>query len=141
MIPMATKPATSSTPQRNPKAAYPVAMNVVVMSATNAERKCRQRAGLTPPTVDEAAAAGAPRGKLVPGLPRTPSHNLVFRGGRTIADLSFCNFYLGGAGAWQSAARANIDEKLAKAMSDVRLNGVMAQYFNGPITSQFRGPS
>jgi hypothetical protein len=138
---MATNPTTSSKPKAHAKTAYAVAMNVVVMPATNAEQKCRQRAGLTRPTVDEAAAASTPRGKLVPGLPRTPSHNLVFRGGRTIADLSFCNFYLGGAGAWQGDARANIDEKLAKAMSDARLNGVMAQYFNGPITSQFPRPS
>jgi hypothetical protein len=116
-------------------------MNVVVMPATAAERKCRKKAGLTRPTADEAAAAATPRGKLVPGLPRTPSHNLVFRGGRTIANLSFCNFFLGGAAAWQGDARGNIDTKLAAAMSDPRLNGVMAQYFSGPITTQFRGPS
>jgi hypothetical protein len=138
---MATSPTTSSKPKADAKRAYAVAMNVVVMPATNAETKCRHRAGLTRPTVDEAAAGAAPRGKLVPGLPRTPSHNLVFRGGRTIADLAFGNFYLGGAGAWQGNTRANIDDNLAKAMSDSRLNGVMAQYFNGPITSQFRGPS
>jgi hypothetical protein len=138
---MATSPATSSTPKGYPKKAYAVAMNVVVMPATNAEQKCRKNAGMTRPTVDEAAAAGTPRGKLVPGLPRTPSHNLVFRGGRIIANLSFFNFYLGGAGAWQGDARGKIDAALAAAMSDVRLNGVMAQYFTGPITSQVRGPS
>jgi len=138
---MAVKPVTNPTAKGSVKRAYSVAMNIVVMPASNAERKCRHKAGLTRPIVDEAAAAGTARGKLVPGLPRTPSHNLVFRGGRTIADLSFFNFYLGGAGAWQGDARANIDEKLAKAMSDARLNSVMAQYFNGPITSQFRGPS
>jgi hypothetical protein len=136
---MATTPAASAT-KGHAKYAYPVAMNVVVMPATAAEQKCRKKAGLTRPTVDEAAAAG-PRGKLVSGVPRTPSHNLVFRGGRTVANLSFTNFYIGGAAAWQGDNRANIDAKLAAAMSDSRLNGVMAQYFNGAITSQFRGPS
>jgi hypothetical protein len=138
---MVTQPATGTVSKDDAQTSYAVAMNVVVMPATKAEQKCRHRAGLTRPTLDEAAATSTARGKLVPGLPRTPSHNLVFRGGRTIADLSFCNFYLGGAGAWQGDARANIDDKLAKAMSDGRLNGVMAQYFNNPITSQFRGPS
>ena len=138
---MTVTPVTSSTVKGSAKAAYSVAMNVVVMPATNAETKCRRKAGLTRPTADEAAAAGTPRGKLAPGLPRTPSHNLVFRGGRTIAHLAFCNFYLGGNAAWQANDRSNIDAKLAAAMSDSRLNGVMGQYFHGPITSQFRGPS
>src|SRR5260370_42549546 len=101
-------------------------MNVVVMPATNAEQKCRKKAGMTRPTVDEDAAGGTMRGNLVPGLPRTPSHNLIFRGGRTIADLSFSNFYLGSAAAWKVSDRTNIDSALAAAMSDARLTEVMA---------------
>ncbi len=138
---MAASPATSSTPKGYQKTPYAVAMNVVVMPATNAEQKCRKKAGMTRPTADEAVAAGTARGNLVPGIPRTPSHNLVFRGGRTIDSLSFSNFYIGGSGAWQNDARGKIDATLAAAMTDSRLNGVMAQYYNGPISSQFRGPS
>jgi hypothetical protein len=138
---MAVTPVTEPTAKGYVKKPYSVAMNVVVMPATNAEQKCRHKAGMIRPTADEAAATATPRGKLVPGLHRTPSHNLVNRGGRIIANLAFGNFFIGGANAWQGDARAKIDENLAKAMTDHRLNGVMAQYFPGPITSQFRGPS
>jgi hypothetical protein len=134
---MAETPVISSTAKASAKTSYPVAMNVVVMPATNAEKKCRRKAGLTRPVVGEAAAIR----NLVPGLPSTPSHNLNFRGGATIANLVFCNFYLGGSAAWQDSDRANIDQKLAQAMSDPRLNSVMGQYFHGTITSHFRGPS
>ena len=69
------------------KQAYSIAMNVVVMPVTNAETKCRRRAGMTRPVANEMAAAGVARGKLVAGLPQTPSHKLIDLGGRTIADL------------------------------------------------------
>jgi hypothetical protein len=138
---MAKTAVTKWAPEDKAKTRYAVAMNVVVMPNTTAEEKCRHRAGLERPVQDEPAAAAMPPGKLAPGLPRTPSHNLVFRGGRTIANLSFVNFYVGGAAAWKTDARANIDADLAKAMTDERLNSVMQQYFNVPITSQFHAPS
>jgi hypothetical protein len=138
---MATTPVSSPPAKGYARRDYSVAMNVFVRPKSQAEQICRQNAGMVRPVEDEAAAAGKPRGKLVPGLPATPSHNLKFRGGRTIANLAFHNLYLGGNGAWVGSNRTNIDLKLGQAMSDSRLNSVMAQYFNGPITSKFVGPS
>ncbi len=77
---------------------------------------------------------------------------LVFRGGRTIADLSYKNFYYGAtwapppgpdsAGNPHVAARAAIEPALAAAMQDAGLNGILAQYVPGqairatPLTSE-----
>jgi len=74
------------------------------------------------------------------GLPATPEENLLYRGGRLIAHLTFRNVYLGGPGAWAQDVRDTIDRALAAAMSDVHLNNVMMQYFdNNPISSQLAG--
>jgi hypothetical protein len=61
------------------------------------------------------------------------------RGGKIITDLVFTNFYVG-ASAWNQDDIRQIDDKLAKAMSDRRLNNVMIQYFRGAnaISSSFR---
>jgi hypothetical protein len=85
------------------------------------------------------AVAGLPETEAIaPGLPATPSHDLHFHGGRTIADLHFRNFYVGGD-AWPAADISNIDAALASAMSDAHLNNVMQQYFPGSISSTFDG--
>src|SRR3974377_906926 len=63
--------------------------------------------------------------EIAPGLPPTPDHDLVFNGGKTIQDLVFTNFYVGGSDAWQASDMQNIDQALAAAMSDSRLNNVM----------------
>jgi hypothetical protein len=76
---------------------------------------------------------------IAPGLTPTPVHDLIFHGGRTIADLVFTNLYVGGSGGWKTSDRENIDKGLAAAMSDVNLNNVMTQYYpSGKITSRFR---
>ena len=73
---------------------------------------------------------------IAPGLPPTPSHDLVYHGGKTIAHLTFTNFYVGGQQAWQPNDIQSIDRALAAAMSDRNLNNVMVQYFTGgSITS------
>jgi hypothetical protein len=78
--------------------------------------------------------------ELAPGLPATPAHDLVFNGGKTIPNLNFCNFYVGGAAAWQASDIQSIDAALSAAMSDQNLNNVMVQYFpSGAITSKFLG--
>jgi hypothetical protein len=75
---------------------------------------------------------------------------LVYRGGRTIRDLTFKTFYYGAV--WQgvppppivnphAAARALIDETLAIGMSDPGLNGLLSQYFNGDAISATALPS
>ncbi|MGH7154246.1 MAG: hypothetical protein ACREF3_09970 [Acetobacteraceae bacterium] len=75
--------------------------------------------------------------QLAPGLPPTPSHNLLYHGGRTIPNMSFTNFYVSG-GAWAAGDMTNIDHALAAAMSEPTLNNVMAQYFSTVPTTTFR---
>jgi hypothetical protein len=63
---------------------------------------------------------------------------LIFLGGKTIADLTFTNLFVGGSSSWQNSDIQNIDTALAAAMSDVDLNNVMMQYFgNRPISTTF----
>jgi hypothetical protein len=106
-------------------------MNVYVARDSSAEKTVRSRAGL-------------PGGKLLepeviaPGLRPTPAHDLHFHGGKTIQNLTFTNFYVGGSSAWDSNDIQSIDTALAAAMSDKDLNNVMMQYFHRqPITSTF----
>jgi hypothetical protein len=106
-------------------------MNVYVRQGSRLEKSYRERAGLPGAALEPAAIA--------PGLHPTPSHNLVFHGGKTIRDLAFTNFYIGGSDAWDPGDRQNIDSNLAAAMSDQNLNNVIVQYFqNQPITSTFQ---
>jgi hypothetical protein len=60
-----------------------------------------------------------------------PSHDLVFRGGRTIAHLKYKNLYVGKG--WLagelSKSRKKLDAALAAAMTDAGLNQVVQQYF------------
>ena len=103
-------------------------LRVFVGHRTKAEKGFRSRMVMPEPTV------------LAPGLPATPEHDLVFNGGKTIQDLVFANFYVGGSGAWQATDMQSIDQSLASAMSDRDLNNVMSQYYpSGQITSTFQG--
>jgi len=103
-------------------------LRVFVGHKTKAEKGFRSRMVMPEPTA------------LAPGLPATPDHDLVFKGGRTIQDLVFANFYVGGSGAWQLSDIQSIDQSLASAMSDTNLNNVMCQYYpSGQITPTFQG--
>ncbi|HEY4989657.1 MAG TPA: hypothetical protein VII09_07620, partial [Opitutaceae bacterium] len=63
--------------------------------------------------------------------------NLEQAGGRTISDLVFVNRYVGGTHAWPTTeVMDKIDNGLEEAMSDADLQSVIAQYYNGPITSR-----
>jgi hypothetical protein len=74
------------------------------------------------PTADEVAA---------------PSENLEFFGGKTLPRLEWTHVYLG---RWAAADRRHIDTAMPAAMTDARLNGVIAQYFPGKqVESVFRG--
>ena len=92
-------------------------MNVHVMRGSLAELKYRTMSGVPDLHPDV----------LAPGLPPTPAHNLMFHGGKTILNLTFTNFYIGGD-AWSDSDIENIDGSLAAAMSEPTLNNVMAQY-------------
>ncbi|MDB5074352.1 MAG: hypothetical protein JWO42_531 [Chloroflexi bacterium] len=78
---------------------------------------------------------------LPPGIQPHAAHDLVYHRGKIVASLSFKNFYVGGAAAWNQAERDNIDGKLAAAMADAQLNNVMAQYYptGTAIVSAFLG--
>jgi len=107
---------------------YVCPMLVFVAPGSRAEKRSRQRIMMPEPTA------------LAPGLPPTPEHDLTFQGGKTITDLVFSNFYVGGSEAWDSSDISSIDQALAAAMSDERLNNVMSQYYpSGQITSTFAG--
>jgi hypothetical protein len=104
-------------------------MNVFVGKSSRAETRFRNSAGLP---IDPQA--------LAPGLPATPEHNLINHGGKTIHDLNFSNFYIGGATSWNQDDIKSIDKSLAAAMSDRPLNNVMTQYFGDDnISSVFNG--
>jgi hypothetical protein len=105
---------------------HPRPLNVSFRRGSSAERVFRERAGLPSTSV------------IAPGEKPTPSHDLHFHGGKTIADLHFVNFYVG-SDAWAATDIANIDESLAAAMSDANLNNVMEQYFPASITTTFDG--
>lgn len=99
-------------------------LRVFVGHGTKAEKGFHARKSMPTPEV------------IAPGVKPTPTHDLIFHGGHTIADLVFTNFYIGGAGAWKASDIQNIDKALAAAMSDTALNNVMAQYYpSGKISS------
>jgi hypothetical protein len=101
-------------------------MNVHVAKGSSAEKAFRALAGI-PGEIPEPDVRA-------PGIPSTPSHDLHFHGGKTIANLRFKNFYVGGQSSWQAADIQSIDHALAAAMADRNLNNVMSQYFSQPIS-------
>jgi Dyp-type peroxidase family len=114
-------------------------LNVVVQPGSKAEDICLAYAGksgepLTGKAFDRPRVTAA-------AIVNDHANDLKFQGGKTIADLVFKNFYVGGDRSWAPSDRKNIDEKLAAAMSDVNLNNVILQYFpnRAQITSTFRG--
>ena len=68
----------------------PRPMNIYVRRGSRAEEKYRAFGGVP----------GLEPEQRVPGIPSTPAHDLLFHGGRTIPDLTFTSFYVGGD-AWQ----------------------------------------
>src|SRR5579863_3927987 len=66
---------------------------------------------------------------IVSGIAPHPEYDVYYRGGKTIPNLTFTLFYLGGDAKWQNTDRANIDAAISAAMSDVDLNNVVSQYF------------
>jgi hypothetical protein len=108
----------------------PRIMKVYVKSGSKAEK-------LRNPSLIRAALRPE---ELAPGLPPSPEHDLRFRGGRTIAQLSYLNFFVGGTASWMQSDVDSINQALAAAMADGSLNNVMRQYFsNQPISTTFLG--
>jgi hypothetical protein len=105
-------------------------MNIVVRRGSHAEDKYRALGGVH----------GLEPEAIAPGIAPTPAHDLIFHGGKTIASLTFTNFYVGGD-VWQQSDITNIDQALAAAMTDPQLNNVMAQYFGGTAPTTACKPS
>jgi hypothetical protein len=83
-----------------------------------------------------AKRAGVASDALAAGFHARPDLDLTPRGGRTVADLSFVNLYLGGSSAWDASDRTNIDAALSAALSDEGLESIIAQYYDGPISAR-----
>jgi hypothetical protein len=109
-------------------------MNVVVARGSLAESIARKWSEVP-------MGAVAQPGALAGGIPATPDHDLVFRGGKTIPQLNFANCYIGGKAAWNSGDVDNINNAIKAVMTDRRLNNVIDQYFpvGTAISSNFLG--
>jgi hypothetical protein len=105
-------------------------LNIFVKRGSHAEDKYRALGGVMNLEPEQ----------IAPGIAPTPAHDLLYHGGKTIPSLVFMNFYVGGD-AWQHSDIQNIDTALAAAMTDVELNNVMAQYFNGVAPTSTPKPS
>lgn len=105
-------------------------MNIIVRRGSHAEDKYRALGGVMNLEPEQ----------IVPGIAPTPTHDLLYHGGKTIPALVFTNFYIGG-NAWSHSDIQNIDTSLAAAMTDPDLNNVMAQYFNGVAPTTTCKPS
>lgn len=104
-----------------------VPLRVVIQKGSRAAELYKKAEGLHPDA-------------LAPGLTPSPEQDLKFRGGKTIQDLNFINFYVAGQSAWDANEIQKIDTALSAAMSDTDLNNVMMQYFgNQPITRHLCG--
>jgi hypothetical protein len=102
-------------------------MRVVMSWNSEAGKSYMRKAGVNPEA-------------LAPGFHPSHTNDLIFRGGKTLPDLKFLNFYVAGATAWNAGDMQNIDQAISAGMSDRNLNNVMVQYFNGkPIKSTFLG--
>jgi hypothetical protein len=75
-------------------------MNVAVATGSKAEKHYRAMA--------LPLAALIKRQVIAPGLPPTPEHNLINHGGKTIQNLVFTNFYIGG-GIVMGGTRHRVD--------------------------------
>src|SRR6516162_5461859 len=81
-------------------------------------------------------AEGLHADALAPGLTPSPEQDLKFRGGKTIQDLNFINFYVAGHSAWDANEIQKIDTALSAAMSDTDLNNVNDAILRQPADYQ-----
>ena len=101
-------------------------MRVVTAPGSNAEKKAQSNAALLPAA-------------LAPGFPLSPAHDLIFHGGKTLADMSYFSLFVGGADAWDQSDIDNINKGLSDAMTDANLNNVIQQYFQTPVSCTVLG--
>jgi hypothetical protein len=76
---------------------------------------------------------------IAPGISPAPLDDLIFHGGKIVAQMEFQNVYLGGQASWKARDITSIDAAIKLAMQDRRLNNVMVQYFhNAALTCDMR---
>src|SRR5262245_57042743 len=68
---------------------------------------------------------------IAPGVNPAPLHDLIFHGGKTVPQMQYRNYFIGGTASWKASDIASIDAALAAAMRDRRLNNMLSQYFPG----------
>jgi hypothetical protein len=72
---------------------------------------------------------------IAKGVNPSPLDDLIFHGGITVPQMGFQNIYLGSQSDWSSSDITFIDAAIKRAMQDLRLNDIMAQYFPGATLS------
>src|SRR5215831_17344150 len=77
---------------------------------------------------------------VAPGVSPAPLDDLIFHGGKIVAQMEFQNIFLGSAADWKQSDIDSIDAASTLAMRDKRLNNVMVQYFHNATMSCDRRP-
>jgi hypothetical protein len=103
-------------------------MRIVARAGSIVEARYLPRGGL-PGTAWPHPAA------IAPGISPAPLEDLVFHGGKTVAQMGFKTIYLGSQNDWVASDIDLIDASILRAMQERRLNNVMAQYFPGSTLS------
>ena len=113
---------------RKLQGSFPQPMRIQARPGSHAERVYFDRSTLP------GRAWPAPK-VLAPGIDPAPLSDLIFHGGKTVAQMEFQNIYLGSAKDWNDSDPKLIDAAITRAMQDKRLNNVMRQYFPGASLS------
>jgi hypothetical protein len=72
---------------------------------------------------------------IAPGVDPSPLSDLIFHGGKTVAQMEFQNIYLGSAADWKASDIESIDKAIELAMQTRELENVMQQYFPSSTVS------
>ena len=72
---------------------------------------------------------------IAPGINPAPLHDLIFHGGKTVPQMQYKNYYVGGTASWDASDIASIDTALAAAMF-----AALGQTGNLPEVEQFASP-
>jgi hypothetical protein len=81
------------------------------------------------------------REALAPGVSASPKDDLIFRGGKTLAQMGFQNIYLGRSSDFASGDVQSIDDAITRLMRDEQLKSVIQQYFPGKALAYDVAPS
>jgi hypothetical protein len=68
---------------------------------------------------------------IAPGVSPAPLKDLIFHGGKTVAQIEYQNIYLGEEGDWRESDITNIEVAFKLATQDRQMNNVLQQYFPG----------